>query len=40
MLSDEIEAEGIAARMRDGVLELRLPKAARRRPRRIEISGA
>jgi len=40
MLSDDIEAEAIAARMRDGVLELRLPKSARRRPRRIEISGA
>jgi HSP20 family molecular chaperone IbpA len=37
-LSDDVETEGIAARMRDGVLELRLPKAARRRPRKIEIT--
>jgi HSP20 family protein len=37
-ISDDVDADGIAARMHDGVLEVRLPKAARRRPRKIEIS--
>jgi HSP20 family molecular chaperone IbpA len=37
-ISGEIDAERIEARMRDGVLELELPKAARARPRRIEVS--
>jgi HSP20 family molecular chaperone IbpA len=37
-LSDEIDSEGIEARMSDGVLELKLPKVARARPRRIEVS--
>jgi HSP20 family molecular chaperone IbpA len=38
-LSEDVEAEGISAKMRDGVLELRLPKSAKRRPRRIEITN-
>jgi HSP20 family protein len=36
-LSDRIDAERIEARMRDGVLELKLPKSERHRPRQIEI---
>jgi HSP20 family molecular chaperone IbpA len=37
-LSNEIDTDRIEARMRNGVLELRLPKAERAKPRRIEIS--
>ncbi len=36
-LSDRIDAERISAEMRDGVLTLHLPKAARHRPRQIEV---
>jgi HSP20 family protein len=36
-LSDGIDADGIEATMRDGVLELRLPKADRHRPRRVDV---
>jgi HSP20 family protein len=36
-LSEEIDTEGVSASMRDGVLELRLPKTERHQPRRIEV---
>jgi HSP20 family molecular chaperone IbpA len=36
-LSEEIDTEGVSASMRDGVLELRLPKSERHQPRRIEV---
>jgi HSP20 family molecular chaperone IbpA len=36
-LSEQIDAEGIEASLRDGVLELRLPKAAAHQPRRVEV---
>jgi HSP20 family molecular chaperone IbpA len=39
-LSEEIDASGIRASMRDGVLELRLPKTERHRVRRIDVRGA
>jgi len=39
-LSDRIAAERISAEMRDGVLEIRLPKAEAHRPRRIEVRTA
>ncbi|MBB83318.1 MAG: heat-shock protein Hsp20 [Deltaproteobacteria bacterium] len=39
-VSDEIDAASVSARMRDGVLELRLPKSAESRPRRIEVAAA
>jgi HSP20 family protein len=38
-LSDGIDEAGISAAMRDGVLELRLPKAERHRPRTISIQS-
>lgn len=37
-MGEGIDADGIAAHMRDGVLEIHLPKAARHQPRRIEIT--
>jgi HSP20 family molecular chaperone IbpA len=39
-LSDAIDAEKIQASMRNGVLELRLPKAERSRSRTIEVRSA
>lgn len=39
-LSESIDATGVSARMRDGVLELRLPKTAEKKPRRIEVRAA
>ena len=39
-ISDEIDAAGVSAKMRDGVLELRLPKSAESRPRRIDVAAA
>lgn len=38
-LSNEIDASQVSASMRDGVLELRLPKAAEHQPRRIEVQS-
>ena len=39
-ISDDVDAAGVSAKMRDGVLELRLPKSAESRPRRIEVAAA
>lgn len=36
-LSDAIDASNVSASMRNGVLELRLPKAAHHKPRQIEV---
>jgi HSP20 family protein len=38
-LSDEIDATAVSARMRDGVLELRLPKQERHQPRQIAVQA-
>jgi len=38
-LSDEIDAAAVNAAMRDGVLELRLPKSERHQPRRIAVQA-
>lgn len=38
-LSSEIDTERIKARMRNGVLELELPKAEHAKPRRIAVSA-
>ncbi len=37
-VSADIDAEHIKARMKDGVLELELPKSAQAKPRRIPVS--
>jgi HSP20 family protein len=39
-IADDIEVDGIRATLKNGVLELRLPKSQRRRPRQIEVSAA
>jgi HSP20 family molecular chaperone IbpA len=39
-LSEDIEVGSVSARMKDGVLELRLPKTAEKKPRRIEVQAA
>jgi len=39
-LSEDIDAAGVSARMKDGVLELRLPKSAAKKPRRIAVQAA
>lgn len=38
-LGDKIDQQGIGAKLVDGVLELRLPKAERLKPRKIEVSS-
>lgn len=38
-LSDEIDEEKVSAAMRDGVLELRLPKSERHQPRQISVQA-
>lgn len=38
-VNEDIDADRIQARIRNGVLELSLPKAERARPRRIEIKA-
>jgi len=38
VLSNELEADKIAANLKDGVLTVRIPKRAALRPRRIEIT--
>jgi HSP20 family molecular chaperone IbpA len=38
-VSEDIDADGVSATMTNGVLELRLPKAAERRPRSIPVQG-
>lgn len=39
-LSEDIDAAAVTARMKDGVLELRLPKSVARKPRRISVQAA
>jgi HSP20 family protein len=39
-LSNELEADKIEARLKDGVLTLRIPKHPEQRPRRIEVRAA
>lgn len=39
-ISDDIDPTGVSAKMRNGVLELRLPKSAKSRPRRISVDAA
>jgi HSP20 family protein len=38
-LSDQIDVNGIKASMKDGVLDLHLPKAEKHRPRSIEVQA-
>ena len=38
-LSEAIDTEGIRAKMRNGVLELHLPKSQRRRPRQVQVES-
>jgi HSP20 family protein len=38
-LPDGVDPDGIEASFHNGVLEVRIPKAAERKPRRIEIAG-
>ena len=39
-ISSEIDANGITARMANGVLELKLPKSERAKPRRITVTAS
>jgi HSP20 family molecular chaperone IbpA len=39
-ISEDIDPDGVTAHMRNGVLELRLPKAAEKQPRRIAVQAA
>ena len=38
-VSEDIDADGVTASMRNGVLELSLPKSVQRRPRSIEVQS-
>ena len=38
-LSEAIDTEAIQAKMRNGVLELRLPKSQRHRPRQVQVES-
>ncbi len=38
-LSEEVDGEKVSASMRDGVLELRLPKTERHKPRQITVQS-
>ena len=38
-LNEEIEPSGMKARMRNGVLEVELPKREQAKPRRIEVAS-
>lgn len=38
-ISEDIDSDGVQANLRNGVLELRLPKTAERQPRRIEVQA-
>ena len=39
-ISEDIDPDGVSAKMRDGVLELLLPKSAKVQPRRIAVAAA
>jgi HSP20 family molecular chaperone IbpA len=39
-VSEDIDSASVSASMKDGVLELRLPKSAQSRPRRISVAAA
>lgn len=39
-ISEDIDVDHVSARMRNGVLELRLPKTAEKQPRRITVEAA
>ena len=39
ILSDEVDHDRIQAKLANGVLRVELPRAARAKPRRIEVSG-
>lgn len=39
-ISEDIDASAVSAKMKNGVLELLLPKTVERQPRRIEVSAA
>lgn len=39
ILPDTVDAEGVKARERDGVLEITIPKQAKAQPRRIEVAA-
>jgi HSP20 family molecular chaperone IbpA len=39
-ISEDIDPEAVAATMKDGVLELLLPKSAKSKPRRISVAAA
>ena len=39
-IADGIDVDGIRASLRNGVLELHLPKTSRRRPRTIQVAAA